>query len=55
MTNFAIYSLIRNNVFDCTKAKRELDYQTRPFSESIMDTVAWLEHENKIRPMSEVS
>ncbi len=50
MTSFAVYNLIRNNVFDCSKAKRELGYRTRPFSESIMDTVAWLERETKSRP-----
>ncbi len=56
MTSFAIYSLLRNNVFDCSKAKRELGYQTRPFADSIADTIDWLEREGKIiqaTPLSE--
>lgn len=55
MTSFAVYNLIRNNVFDCSKAKRELDFHTRPFAESIADTIAWLERENKIRAGRKVS
>jgi dihydroflavonol-4-reductase len=51
MSSFAVYNLIRNNVFDCSKAKSELDYHTRPFVESITDTIAWLEHENKIQTL----
>ena len=34
--------LNRNNDFDCSKAKRELGFCCRPFSESIRDTVEWL-------------
>lgn len=49
MTSFAVYNLIRNNVFDCTKAERELGYHTRPFTESIEDTIVWLEQENRIQ------
>lgn len=49
MTSFAVYNLVRNNLFDCSKAKRELGYHTRPFAESIADTINWLERENKIR------
>lgn len=48
MTSFAVYNLIRNNEFDCSKAKRELDYHTRPFSQSIADTIEWLKKEQKI-------
>lgn len=48
MTSFAVYNLVRNNLFDCSKAKRELGYHTRPFAESIADTINWLERENKI-------
>jgi dihydroflavonol-4-reductase len=48
MTSFAVYSLIRNNVFDCSKAEHELGYHTRPFEESIADTIEWLERENRI-------
>lgn len=49
MTSFAVYNLVRNNAFDCSKAKRELDYKTRPFAESISDTIEWLRRENKIQ------
>ncbi len=52
MTSFAIYSLIRNNVFDCSKAERELGFKTRPFAESIEDTLLWLKRENKIGSMA---
>lgn len=45
---FEIYNLIRNNNFSCEKAKKELDYQTRPFEETIADTVNWLRSEGKI-------
>ncbi|MNP77961.1 hypothetical protein D3C76_1754820 [compost metagenome] len=48
MTSFAVYNLLRNNRFDCTKAERELDYHTRPFADTIADTIAWLKRENKI-------
>ncbi|SHI13582.1 dihydroflavonol-4-reductase [Sporobacter termitidis DSM 10068] len=48
MTSFAVYNLIRNNVFDCSKAKRELGYHTRPFEDAIADTIDWLVRENKI-------
>ncbi len=48
MTSFAVYNLVRNNVFDCSKAKRDLDYHTRPFSETMKDTIDWLKREGKI-------
>ncbi|HEX7713965.1 MAG TPA: NAD-dependent epimerase/dehydratase family protein, partial [Bacillota bacterium] len=49
MTSFAVYNLIRNNVFDCSKAERELSYHTRLFEDSIADTIAWLTREHKIQ------
>ncbi len=48
MTSFAVYNLTRNNNFDCTKARDELHFRTRPFEESISDTIAWLAREEKI-------
>jgi len=48
MTSYAVYNLTRNNVFDCSKAERELGFHTRPFAETIVDTVKWLARENKI-------
>lgn len=49
MTSYAVYNLIRNNEFDCSKAKRELNFHTRPFAETMADTILWLESENKIQ------
>lgn len=43
MTTFSIYNLARNNNFSSEKAKRELGYQTRPYSETIRDEVQWLQ------------
>lgn len=48
MTSFAVYNLVRNNEFDCSKARRELGFVTRPFEETLADTIAWLRRENKI-------
>ena len=45
LSDFNIYMLNRNNDFDCSKAKRELGFHSRPFSESIGDTVEWLQKE----------
>ena len=45
LSDFNIYMLNRNNEFDCSKAKRELGFRCRPFSESIRDTMSWLRTE----------
>ncbi|WP_368490375.1 NAD-dependent epimerase/dehydratase family protein [Clostridium sp. BJN0013] len=45
---FEIYNLTRNNNFSPDKAQKELDFRTRPFQETIVDTVAWLRSEGKI-------
>ncbi len=45
LTDFNIYMLNRNNDYDCSKAERELGFHSRPFSESIRDTVYWLKEE----------
>ena len=45
LSDFNIYMLNRNNDFDCSKAERELGFHSRPFSESIRDTVNWLQKE----------
>ena len=42
MTTFSVYNLARNNEFDCTKAKTELGYTTRPYEETIHDEVQWM-------------
>jgi dihydroflavonol-4-reductase len=48
LTTFSIYNLDRNNAFDSGKAARELGYRSRPFGDTIRDTVAWLKSEGKI-------
>lgn len=48
MTTFSVYNLARNNTFDCSKAKNELGYTTRPCKETIRDEVAWLKEVGKI-------
>lgn len=42
MTTFSVYNLARNNAFDCTKAKKLLGYETRPYEETIHDEVRWI-------------
>lgn len=42
MTTFSVYNLARNNVFDSSKAERELGYRTRSYKETIHDEVQWL-------------
>ena len=48
MTTFSVYNLARNNVFDSTKAMRELGYHTRSYRETMRDEIAWLLAEGKI-------
>jgi dihydroflavonol-4-reductase len=47
-TGFSVYNLARNNNFSCEKAKRELGFHTRPFEQTIADTIEWLRAEGKI-------
>ena len=49
MTTFSVYNLARNNVFDYSKAKRELGYTTRPYQETIHDEVRWMIEEGLIQ------
>ena len=49
MTTFSVYNLARNNVFDYSKAKRELGYTTRPYQETIHDEVQWMIEEGLIQ------
>ena len=42
MTTFSVYNLARNNEFDCTKARTELGYITRPYEQTIHDEVQWM-------------
>ena len=48
MTTFSVYNLARNNVFDYSKARKELGYTTRPYQETIRDEVRWLKDEGLI-------
>ena len=48
MTTFSVYNLARNNVFDSSKAERELGYKTRSYKETIRDEVMWLKATGKI-------
>ena len=49
MTTFSVYNLARNNVFDYSKACRELGYTTRSYQETIHDEVQWLIEEGLIQ------
>lgn len=42
MTTFAVWNLMRNNCFDSSKAREELGYSTRPYSETIHDEILWM-------------
>ena len=48
MTKFSVYNLARNNIFDSTKARRELGYTTRSYRETIHDEIVWLKESGKI-------
>ncbi len=45
---FGIYNLVRNNDFSSDKAIGEIGYRTRPFEETIADSVRWLQAQGKI-------
>ena len=49
MTSFAVYNLTRNNEFDSSKASHELGFHTRPFFETIADTVTWLIGDGRVQ------
>ena len=48
MTNFAVYNLDRNNIFDYSKAQKELGYRTRPYAETMGDMARWLVEEGLV-------
>lgn len=48
MSTFAVWNLIRNNVFDSSKAKRELGYTTRPYEETMSDQITWMKSQKII-------
>ena len=49
MTTFSVYNLARHNVFDYSKAQRELGYTTRPYQQTIHDEVQWMMQEGLIQ------
>ena len=53
MTTFSVYNLARNNVFDYSKAQRELGYTTRSYQETIHDEVQWFMEEGLIEKVAE--
>ncbi len=53
MTTFSVYNLARNNVFDYSKAKKELGYTTRSYQETIHDEVQWMIAEGLIKGEAE--
>lgn len=42
MTSFSVYSMARNNLFDSSKAQKELGYKIRPYKETIHDQIQWM-------------
>lgn len=48
MTDLMMFNLVRNNEYDSSKARAELGYHTRPFSETMRDEVLWLQEEKMI-------
>ncbi|MCQ2397700.1 MAG: NAD-dependent epimerase/dehydratase family protein [Sphaerochaetaceae bacterium] len=48
LTKFSIWNLARNNVFDYSKAQKELGYNPRSYEETVSDEIAWLKKTGKI-------
>ncbi|MDD2427806.1 MAG: NAD-dependent epimerase/dehydratase family protein [Eubacteriales bacterium] len=46
-TSYALYSLESNSNFSNKKARRELGFSTRPFEETVADTMAFLERNKR--------
>lgn len=42
MTTYAVWNLMRNNVFDSSKAREQLGYRTRPYRETMHDEIQWM-------------
>lgn len=47
-TAYSLYTLESNAHFSHDKATRELGYETRPFEETLRDTVDWLKTQNRL-------
>ncbi|MHC1785894.1 MAG: NAD-dependent epimerase/dehydratase family protein [Christensenellales bacterium] len=48
-TRYALFTLSANGDFSNEKARRVLGFCTRPFGESVHDTIVWLRQQGKIR------
>ncbi|MGM9769033.1 MAG: hypothetical protein ACI3Z0_11370 [Candidatus Cryptobacteroides sp.] len=48
MTAYAVWNLMRNNVFSSEKAIRELGYHMRSYRETIHDQIQWFKSEGLI-------
>lgn len=48
MTTYAVWNLMRNNVFDSSKAREELGYHTRSYRETMHDEIQWMKAEGMI-------
>lgn len=48
ITRYSIYTLGVNALFDCSKAKRDLEYCPRTMQESVRDTLVWMEEHGMI-------
>jgi dihydroflavonol-4-reductase len=47
-TRYSLYTLTSNSRFSSERARRELGFTTRPFTETIADTLSWLKDEGRI-------
>ena len=47
-SSYSLYTLATNSLFSSDKARLELGYATRPFKDTIADTVEWLKKEKSI-------
>jgi dihydroflavonol-4-reductase len=45
LTTYSIDVLDKNNAYDSSKAARELGYRCRPYKDTIMDEVHWLQNQ----------
>jgi dihydroflavonol-4-reductase len=52
LTTFSVYNLARNNVFDYSKAAKELGYKTRSYEETLRDEIVWLRSQGKINNLA---
>ncbi len=48
LTTFSVYNLVKNNNFDCAKAKKELGFSARPYEATIHDMICWLKSTGKL-------